>query len=82
MVWIKIPFICLKYSFDATINVEEWKRDQFPHVKYEEFQYLQKNMDDIDKISFNFFTNNQTIKYDDNTVNSIRVKPSTNEFLK
>ena len=69
-----------KYSFGPT-DVEEWKRDQFPHVKYEEFQYLQKNMDDIDKISFNFFTNNQTIKYDDNTVNSIRVKPSTNEFF-
>ena len=69
-----------KYSFGPT-DVEEWKRDQFPHVKYDEYQYLQKNMDDIDKISFNFFTGNQSIKYDDNTVNSIRVKPSTNEFF-
>lgn len=69
-----------KYSFGPT-DVEEWKRDQFPHVKYDEYQYLQKNMDDIDKISFNFFTSNQSIKYDDNTVNSIRVKPSTNEFF-
>ena len=69
-----------KYSFGPT-DVEEWKRDQFPHVKYDEFQYLQKSMADIDKISFNFFTNNQSIKYDDNTVNSIRVKPSTNEFF-
>lgn len=69
-----------KYSFGPT-DVEEWKRDQFPHVKYDEYQYLQKNMADIDKISFNFFTNNQSIKYDDNTVNSIRVKPSTNEYF-
>lgn len=69
-----------KYSFGPT-DVEEWKRDQFPHVKYDEYQYLQKSMADIDKISFNFFTNNQSIKYDDNTVNSIRVKPSTNEFF-
>ncbi len=69
-----------KYSFGPT-DVEEWKRDQFPHVKYDEFQYLQKNMDDIDKISFNFFTGNQSIKYDDNTVNYIRIKPSTNEFF-
>ncbi|MFY7936674.1 MAG: ABC transporter permease [Flavobacterium sp.] len=69
-----------KYSFGPT-DVEEWKRDQFPHVKYDEYQYLQKSMNDIDKISFNFFTNNQSIKYDDNTVNSIRVKPSTNEFF-
>jgi len=69
-----------KYSFGPT-DVEEWKRDQFPHVKYEEYQYLQKSMNDIDKISFNFFTNNQSIKYDDNTVNSIRVKPSTNEYF-
>ncbi len=69
-----------KYSFGPT-DVEEWKRDQFPHVKYDEYQYLQKSMADIDKISFNFFTNNQNIKYDENTVNSIRVKPSTNEFF-
>lgn len=69
-----------KYSFGPT-DVEDWKRDQFPHVKYDEFQYLKKNFDDIDKISFNFFTSNQSIKYDDNTVNSIRVKPSTEEFF-
>lgn len=69
-----------KYSFGPT-DVEEWKRDQFPHVKYDEFQYLKKNMDDIDKISFNFFTSNQSIKYDENTVNSIRVKPSTEDFF-
>ena len=69
-----------KYSFGPT-EVEKWKRDQFPQVKYDEYQYLQKSMPDIDKISFNFFTNNQSIKYDDNTVNSIRVKPSTNEFF-
>ncbi|WP_353077643.1 ABC transporter permease [Flavobacterium sp.] len=69
-----------KYSFGPT-EVEKWKRDQFPQVKYDEYQYLQKSMPDIDKISFNFFTKNQSIKYDDNTVNSIRVKPSTNEFF-
>jgi len=69
-----------KYSFGPT-EVEEWKRDQFPHVKYDEFQYLKKNMDNVGKISFNFFTQNQSIKYDDNTVNSIRVKPSTEEFF-
>jgi len=69
-----------KYSFGPT-EVEKWKRDQFPQVKYDEYQYLQKSMSDIDKISFNFFTKNQSIKYDDNTVNSIRVKPSTNDFF-
>jgi len=69
-----------KYSFGPT-EVEKWKRDQFPQVKYDEYQYLQKSMPNIDKISFNFFTKNQSIKYDDNTVNSIRVKPSTNEFF-
>ena len=46
-----------KYSFGPT-EVEKWKRDQFPQVKYDEYQYLQKSMPDIDKISFNFFTKN------------------------
>lgn len=69
-----------KYSFGPT-DVEQWKRDQFPQVKYEEYQYLKRNLSGVDQMSYNMFTRNESIKYGDNIVTSIRVKPSTNEFF-
>lgn len=58
-----------------------WKRQQFPKVSYDEFEFLKKNMSNIDKISFNFFARNESVKFESKTVNSIRMKPSTEEFF-
>jgi putative ABC transport system permease protein len=50
-------------------------------VNYEEFQFLKKKVNNIDKISYNFFTQSQSIKYEDNTVSSIEIKLSTEDFF-
>lgn len=70
----------MKFSFGPS-EVPRWKREQFPNVTYEEFETLKRSVNGVDKISFNIFTRNENIKYEDKTVNSIRVKPSTNEFF-
>ena len=70
----------MKFSFGPS-EVPRWKREQFTNVTYEEFETLKRSVNGIDKISFNLFTRNENIKYEDKTVNSIRVKPSTNEFF-
>jgi putative ABC transport system permease protein len=70
----------MRFSFGPS-EVDRWKREQFPNVTYEEFEHIKKSVNGIDKISFNLFTRNESIKYESKTVNSIRVKPSTNEFF-
>ena len=70
----------MKFSFGPS-DVPRWKREQFPNVTYEEFETLKRSVNGVDKISFNIFTRNENIKYEEKTVNSIRVKPSTNEFF-
>ena len=70
----------IRFSFGPS-EVPRWKREQFPDVTYEEYEYLRRNVNGIDKMSFNLFTRNENIKYESKTVNSIRVKPSTNEFF-
>jgi putative ABC transport system permease protein len=70
----------MRFSFGPS-DVDKWKREQFPNVTYEEFEHLKKSVTGIDKISFNLFTRNESIKYESKTVNSIRVKPSTSEFF-
>lgn len=70
----------LRFSFGPS-DVPRWKREQFPDVTYEEYEYLRRSVKGIDKMSFNLFTRNENIKYEEKTVNSIRVKPSTYEFI-
>ncbi|WP_338410784.1 ABC transporter permease [uncultured Flavobacterium sp.] len=70
----------MRFSFGPS-DVPRWKRQQFPDVSYEEFEMLKRSVKGVDKISFNMFTRNENIKYEDKTVSSIRVKPSTNEFF-
>jgi putative ABC transport system permease protein len=70
----------MKFSFGPS-DVPRWKRDQFPNVTYEEFETLKRSVNGVDKMSFNMFTRNENIKFEEKTVNSIRVKPSTNEFF-
>jgi putative ABC transport system permease protein len=70
----------MRFSFGPS-DIDKWKREQFPNVTYEEFEHLKKTVNGIDKISFNLFTRNESIKYESKTVNSIRVKPSTSDFF-
>ena len=70
----------MRFSFGPS-EIDKWKREQFPNVTYEEFEHIKKSVTGIDKISFNLFTRNESIKYESKTVNSIRVKPSTSEFF-
>lgn len=70
----------MRFSFGPS-EIPRWKRDQFPDVTFEEFEYIKRNVNGVDKISFNLFTRNENIKYESKTVNSIRVKPSTEDFF-
>ena len=70
----------MRFSFGPS-EIPKWKREQFPDVTYDEFEHIKRNVNGIDKISFNLFTRNENIKYESKTVNSIRVKPSTEDFF-
>lgn len=70
----------MDFSFGPS-EIPQWKRKQFPKVTYEEFEFLKKNVSSIDKISFNIFARNESVKFESKTVNSIRMKPSTEEFF-
>ena len=69
-----------RYSFGPS-DVPRWKREQFPDVKYDEYEFLKRNVPEIDKISFNLFTKSENIKYESKTVSSISVNPCTNELV-
>src|SRR5690606_18103815 len=68
-----------QYSFSPT-DVPKWKMEQFPDMKYEEYEYLKRNVDGIDRISFNYFTNTQNIKSEYATANDVSISPCSFDY--
>lgn len=60
------------YSFGPS-DVPKWKVEQFPDMKYEEYDYLKKNVEGIERISFNYFTASQNIKSEYATANDVSI---------
>jgi putative ABC transport system permease protein len=67
------------HSFGPS-EIPRWKRDQFPNVTYEEFQYLKGTMTGAENSCFQFFTKSESIKFEDKTVSSLNVVPVSDEF--
>ena len=68
----------MKFSFGPS-EIPEWKREQFPDVTFEEYEFIRKSVSGIDKMSYNVFTRNENIKYEEKTVSSVNVNPTTDE---
>ena len=69
----------MRFSFGPT-EIPRWKREQFPDVKYDEYQFLKDNLKDAENVCFQFFTKSESIKFESKTVNSLNVVPVTDEF--
>lgn len=69
----------MRFSFGPS-EIPKWKREQFPDVKYDEYQYLKANLKDSENVCFQYFTQSQSIKFESKTVNSLNVVPVTDEF--
>jgi putative ABC transport system permease protein len=67
-------------SFGPT-DVPRWKRQQFPNMKYEEYQYLKSSLEHVQNSCFQYFTANENIKYDSKTVSSVNMVGVTFEFV-
>lgn len=69
-----------KMSFGPT-DVPEWKREQFPQVKYDEYVYLKGALSNTAHMGFQIFTKHESMKYDSKTVSDINIVPVSYEFI-
>lgn len=70
----------LKFSFGPT-DVPQWKREQFPNVKYTEYVYLKNTMTHTEQLGYQIFTRRESIKYESNTVSDVNIVPVSHEFI-
>lgn len=68
-----------KYSFGPS-DIPEWKREQYPDVKYDEYTYLKNNLTSVQITGFQLFTKRESIKYEANAVSDINVIAVSYEF--
>jgi putative ABC transport system permease protein len=69
----------IKFSFGPT-EVPKWKREQFPDVTYEEYLFLKSNLNDVENVCFQYFTQPENVKFESKTVSNLNVVPVSDEF--
>jgi len=67
-------------SFGPT-DIPRWKRQQFPNVKYEEYQYLKTSLGNVENSCFQYFAASQNLKFESKTVSNVNMVAVTYEFV-
>lgn len=70
----------MRFSFGPS-EIPQWKREQFPNVKYDEYEYLKSSMNDLDQMGFQLFVKRESLKYQSASVSDVNVVPVSHEFI-
>lgn len=70
----------MKQSFGPS-DIPQWKREQFPNMKYDEYIYLKGAMTNTEQMGYQMFTNRESIKYDSKVVGNVNIIPASHEFI-
>ncbi|MEN2414112.1 ABC transporter permease [Flavobacterium mesophilum] len=70
----------MKYCFGPS-EIPQWKREQFPNVKYDEYVGLKNSLNNTDQVGYQLFVARETLKYDSRTVADVNIIPSSFEMV-
>jgi putative ABC transport system permease protein len=71
--------IIMRFSFSPT-EIPRWKRQQFPDVSYDEYQYIKKTMPNLEAVTFALNVPQDNVKYEDKSVSNVDVGAITHEY--
>ena len=70
----------MRFSFGPS-EIPQWKREQFPNVTFEEYQYMKTVMNNVENSCFQYFTSNQNITFESRTSEAVNMVAVTAEFV-
>lgn len=70
----------MKFSFGPS-EIPQWKREQFPNVKYDEYIYMKGAMTHTEQMGYQIFTKRESIKHEAKTVSDVNIVPVSHEFI-
>ncbi len=68
-----------KYSFGPT-EVPKWQRDNFRQTEYDDYEFVKRNVEDIDAVAYVMFGSGETMKYGAETIAGINITPVSQEI--
>lgn len=71
--------ILMRFNFGPT-DIPRWKWEQFPDVTYDEFQYLARNVPNVEASTFSLNVPNESIKYENNQVDDVPIGAVTDSY--
>ncbi|NCT17082.1 MAG: ABC transporter permease [Flavobacteriaceae bacterium CG_4_8_14_3_um_filter_34_10] len=71
--------IVARFSFGPT-EIPRWRREQFPDVNYEEYQYISRSMNNAEAVSYVMNVPPESIRYEDKTVANVQIGATTHEY--
>ena len=69
----------MRFSFGPT-EIPKWKREQFPDVTFDEYQYIKRNVPDVEAVTFTLNVQPETFKYQDRSIEGVQLAPVTHEY--
>lgn len=63
-----------KFSFGPT-EVPRWKRDNFPQTDYDDYEFVRRNVADIEESAYVIFGGRETIRFQAETLSNVEVTP-------
>ncbi|WP_367756874.1 ABC transporter permease [Flavobacterium sp. WC2430] len=70
----------MRFSFGPS-DIPQWKREQFPNVKFDEYTYLKESLNNTDQVGYQLFVKRESIKYESKLVSDVNVVPVSSEFI-
>ncbi|PXY41556.1 ABC transporter permease [Flavobacterium cheongpyeongense] len=70
----------MKFNFGPS-EIPQWKREQFPNVKYDEYVALKNSLNNTEQVGYQLFVNRESLKYDSKTVADVNMIPSSFEMV-
>ena len=68
-----------RFSFGPS-DVPNWKRESFPQTDYDDFEFVRKNVGDVEACAYAIIVKQETIKYEDKTLSNVNITPVSNEI--
>ncbi len=72
--------ILMRFSFGPS-EIPRWKREQFPDMSYDEYQYLKRNLPNTEAASFSMNVPRESIKFEEKTTANVDIAAVTQEYL-
>ncbi|HEA30935.1 MAG TPA: FtsX-like permease family protein [Leeuwenhoekiella sp.] len=66
--------IVMRFSFGPS-EIPQWKREQFPDVTYDEYQFIRRDVPNVEAASFQLNVGAETVKHLDKIVTGVNIMP-------